>query len=131
MKRRHNKKTGEIIEYDEEVIYYRKLTSNGHDDWTPYHPEDWEDYTPAEPYIKDEKIRKFVRDWATFNKIVKACIWRPDDNDNWYKILGNDKEARCAWAIHIHASYSETISEDYNCDAPMVAIAELCGEEEE
>ena len=64
MKRRRNKKTGEIIEYDEEVIYYRKLTPKGHNDWTPYHPEDWEDYTPTEPLIKDLKARKVFREWA-------------------------------------------------------------------
>lgn len=93
--------------------------------------EEWEDYKPADPYIEDEKIRKFVRDWATFNKIVKACIQKPDGKDYWYKVLGNDKEAKCAWAIYIRASYSETVSKDYNCDGPMIPIAELCGEEEE
>lgn len=29
--------------------------------------EDWEDYKPAEPLIKDEKIRKAVRAWAEAN----------------------------------------------------------------
>ena len=92
---------------------------------------EWEDYIPTDPYLEDEKIRKFVRDWAAFNKIVKACIEKPDGKDDRYKILGNDKEARCAWAISIHASYSETVSKDYNCDGPMIPIAELVGEEEE
>ena len=30
--------------------------------------EDWEDYKPAEPLIKDEKIRKAVRAWVDFNQ---------------------------------------------------------------
>lgn len=37
--------------------------------------EDWEDYKPAEPLIKDEKIRKAVRAWAnSFNDVdeIKA-----------------------------------------------------------
>lgn len=34
--------------------------------------EDWEDYEPAEPLIKDEKIRKAVRAWAEVDSIEKA-----------------------------------------------------------
>lgn len=30
--------------------------------------EDWEDYEPKEPLIKDEKIRKAVRAWAEANE---------------------------------------------------------------
>lgn len=88
---------------------------------------DWEDYKPAEPYIKDEEIRKFVRDWAAFNKIEEAFIQKPFNSDSWYYVQGND-ETKCAWKIEIHASYSETIRKDY--DERMVAITDLCGEEE-
>jgi hypothetical protein len=130
-----NKKTGEIKEWQRVgAIVYGEM--NEVYDSAEYNSlaelnEDWEDYKPAEPYIEDEKIRKFVRDWATFNKILKACIQKPDGKDYWYKVLGNDKEAKRAWAIYIHASYSETVSKDYNCDGPMIPIAELCGEEQE
>lgn len=34
--------------------------------------EDYEDYTPAEPLIKDEKIRKAVRAWAEANDYPKT-----------------------------------------------------------
>lgn len=128
-----NKKTGEIkewqrvgaIDYGEMNEVYDSAEYNSLAELN----EEWEDY--IEPYIEDEKIRKFVRDWAKFNEIEKACIQRLADNDNSYKILGNDKEARCAWAIYIHASYSETVRKDYNCDGPMIPIAELVGEEAE
>lgn len=34
--------------------------------------EDWEDYKPAEPLIKDEKVRKAVRAWAEANNYPKT-----------------------------------------------------------
>ena len=45
--------------------------------------EDWEDYTPAEPLIKDEKIRKAVRAWAEAQGLIEAyCA------SNGYEIYG-------------------------------------------
>lgn len=37
--------------------------------------EEWEDYAPVEPLIKDEKIRKAVRAWAEANNanVVYIC----------------------------------------------------------
>lgn len=40
--------------------------------------EDWEDYKPKEPLIKDEKIRKAVRAWAeacnlSYVSITELC----------------------------------------------------------
>jgi len=111
-----NRKTDEIIEYDEEVIYYRKLTPNGHEDWTPYHPEDWEDYTPAEPLIKDQKIRQAVRAWAEANEIETV-----EYNEYWVSFRRDDKtigfkdEDRCLGFFGLENS------KDYT-------IAELCGE---
>ena len=34
--------------------------------------EEWEDYTPQEPLIKDKNIRKVVRDWAKINAIDRV-----------------------------------------------------------
>lgn len=34
--------------------------------------EQWEDYSPKEPLIKDEKIRKAVRAWAEANNYPKT-----------------------------------------------------------
>lgn len=36
--------------------------------------EDWEDYKPTEPLIKDEEIRKAVRAWAEANKIEEVAV---------------------------------------------------------
>lgn len=33
---------------------------------------EWEDYTPAEPLIKDEKIRKAIRAWAEANRVTEV-----------------------------------------------------------
>lgn len=62
-----NKKTGglaSILNDDQDFI--RVYTDAG---WADYDSlaglnEDWEDYKPAEPLIKDEKTRKAVRAWA-------------------------------------------------------------------
>lgn len=112
-----NKKTGEIVEFDKEVIYYRKLTPNGHKDWTPYHPEDWEDYTPAEPLIKDEKVRKVVRAWAKIN------IFEPG-----YSVMYDAD-------IFGLTSYQADIDFNFPLEelkgGKYYTIEELCGEEEQ
>lgn len=87
--------------------------------------EEWGDYKPKEPLIKDEKIRKFVQDWASFNNIKKADIARLHGEDSWYRVRGED-EVGGFWNIEIHAPYPETISSIY--DGCMVTITELCGE---
>ena len=70
-----NKKTGEVKEFNEIFLTttvketntatseyvecsYRKIDALN---------EEWEDYKPKEPLIKDEKIRKAVRAWAEAN----------------------------------------------------------------
>lgn len=95
--------------------------------------EEWEDYKPAEPLIKEPKIRKALRAWADMNKIEKAGIQKimkevRGFEDSWYQITGQDKNG-CLWKIEIHASYSETVNKDYKEN--MVGITELCGEKEE
>lgn len=81
-----------------------------------------------EPCIIDRKIRKFVRDWASFNKIKEAFVDAEYCNDAWYEIHGKDEE-NCNWKIEIHASYSETINKNY--DGALIDVIELCGEEED
>jgi len=144
-----NKKTGHVGEFDIECIKERgdflKVVSND----GPYYEikeecgnlyyydtlaefnNDWEDYKPAELLIKDEKIRKFARDWATFNKIKKARV-NVTSNEargiepSWLSIIGLDENG-CSWEIEIHADYFETVSKDYKGET--VPITELCGEE--
>ena len=70
-----NKKTGEIADLakrglvksdnDNHIIVYPDGTLKyyAYDSLAELN-EEWEDYAPAEPLIKDEKIRKAVRAWA-------------------------------------------------------------------
>lgn len=67
-----NRKTGKIIELDYITVNEHIITLytvNPETEEYCYSKlqavfEDWEDYKPDEPLIKDEKIRKIVRDWA-------------------------------------------------------------------
>lgn len=76
-----NKKTGEIISkidvsQDNEGIwvmenkprFYRTLAELN---------EEWEDYEKAAPLIKDEKIRKIIREWAGENDSTRAVYYSP------------------------------------------------------
>lgn len=119
-----NKKTGEIIiptyytfsAYGDGIryghhIYYSLAELN----------EDWEDYDPKEPLIKDEKIRKLVRAWAEYNSIEKVLylempervLCRLEDTD--------DSDYEIDFVGHIPTLED---GEDYT-------IAELCGEGKE
>ena len=54
-----------------------------------------EDYKPAEPLIKDEKIISLLRPWIKFNKIEKAIIFKTVSEargleDSWFHIKGQD-----------------------------------------
>lgn len=80
--------------------------------------EDWEDYKPAEPLIKDEKIRKAVRAWwETVPDVIT-------DKRVLYK--NNQDLAVGVYSIYCGAIYPETLEV-----GKMYTIAELCGEEEE
>lgn len=79
-----NKKTGEIVEYDR--IGFRKGLSDGWKDFVPKAEsiaefnEEWEDYKLAEPLIKDEKIRKLFKEWATlFEEHIKIKYYVYND----------------------------------------------------
>lgn len=77
--------------------------------------EEWEDYAPAEPLIKDEKIRKAVRAWAEAwgkNRLYK-------DADNVLSTVDN-----------FVIQFGQTAFIDLEEKRPYT-IAELCGEEEE
>ena len=118
-----NKKTGEIIEYNEEVIYYRKLTPNGHEDWTPYHPEDWEDYMPKEPLIKDEKFRKLLLGWAKLTQTTNIFISKRRTREG--KIFTEFFSQEKLITLEFLGSFDELDG------MTEYTIAELCGEEEE
>lgn len=81
--------------------------------------EDWEDYKPAEPLIKDDKIRKAVRAWADANEISQAQFDRyisgfsaSDDGHNTLSMISFDG------FVFMFV------------DGKYYTIDELCGEEE-
>lgn len=130
-----NKKTGEIVDLSEGFI---KDTYNG--EFIQIKPvaisnkegylygslaelnEDWEDYKPAEPLIKDEKIRKAVRAFSEAIQekkhilVIKECgRGRAEFSNgaNYWIRLPLDVETMDALE-----------------DRTYYTIAELCGEEE-
>ena len=84
--------------------------------------DEWEDYKPKEPLIKDEKIRKAVRAWAEANEIVKAFVIM-NKNMNWI-VYGDDID-RNRFMIEF---FDRVVSE--NDEPKNFTIAELCGDEE-
>lgn len=81
--------------------------------------EEWEDYEPAEPLIKDEKIRKAVRAWADLfgYKFVTHRFYTTTTGHRW-SLLARESQEMC-------------LPELDGLDEPKdYTIAELCGEEE-
>lgn len=81
--------------------------------------EEWEDYEPKEPLIKDEKIRKAVRAWA------EACGAKQIK----YSIALNqyyDADMGTGFSIKFLTKPVEVYLEE----GKIYTIAELCGEEE-
>lgn len=111
-----NKKTGEIADID--LIKNREDGGWLWDDFnslTELNAE-WEDYHPAEPLIKDEKIRKAVRAWAEANDFARVFYEYDYSNDVARFIVGET-------VMVIEADELLKDCRDYT-------IAELCGEDE-
>lgn len=82
--------------------------------------DEWEDYKPTEPLIKDKKIRKAVRAWAEANEISQAQFHRyisgfsaSDDGHNLLSMISFDG------FVFMFV------------DGKYYTIDELCGEEKE
>lgn len=84
---------------------------------------EWEDYTPKEPLIKDEKIRKAVRAWAEADDLDNFRVQNQHFND--CKIIGYTAGINKASFI----GFQTTIANADN--KKLYDITELCGEEEE
>lgn len=83
----YNKKTGEIIDFEKSNSYLiydcgDKILVGKNSEEPVYSytslkefNDDWEDYEPKEPLIKDEKIRKVVRSWAETNEFRNKMLF--------------------------------------------------------
>ena len=81
--------------------------------------DEWEDYKPKEPLIKDKKVRKAVRAWAEANEIITV-----EYDEYWVSFRRDDKTISFKDYDRCLGFYELENSRDYS-------IAELCGEEEE
>ena len=119
-----NKKTGEIRDGRVEVIFQdndkfpNPLERHRVDSLAELN-EEWEDYKPAEPLIKDKKIRKAVRAWAEVNGIHNCDHLR------------YDKGCQSLTDIYTRNEISFNYKFETLDDGIEYTIAELCGEEEE
>ena len=121
-----NKKTGEVgeIRYENHALYID--TDEGFTYWIRTIAElneEWEDYKPKEPLIKDEKIRKAVRAWAEADDLDNFRVQNQHFNE--CKIIGYTAGINKASFI----GFQTTIAHADN--KKLYTIAELCGEEEE
>ena len=115
-----NKKTGEVKKMwkdniclsfsDCNKVYYSIAELN----------DEWEDYEPKEPLIKDEKIRKAVRAWAEANEISQAQFDRYISG-----FSASDDEHNILSMISFDGFVFMFV------DGKIYTIAELCGEEKE
>lgn len=113
-----NKITGEIIDGYLKCKYYE---DGGYDDMACESLEElfdeWEDYTPSEPLIKDEKVRKAVRAWADVCGVDRVV------NGEY----GNELCAKGQQFYGAKIVLTKTVSLPRGRN---YTIAELCGEEE-
>ena len=125
--RLRNKKTGEISEFNE--IYLTKTVKETNTTTSEYVErafysisdlqDEFEDYKPAVPLIKDEKVRKAVRAWAEACNL-KYAVYKQSANEFY------NPDTRGRFAIKFSLKPIEVYLNDGEC----YTIAELCGEEE-
>lgn len=126
-----NKKTGEVATLDSEhtaslADFGGKLLLETQEKEFSYATlaelnEEWEDYEPKEPLIKDEKIRKAVRAWAEANDIDGATFYM--SSHFWYLRTFNDREQGIDFWLKWDDKPNLIESKYYY-------IEELCGEDE-
>ena len=115
-----NKKTGEIADSSMNAGAFDIYTVHNKDkSWCYTRPEqiceEWEEYEPAEPLIKDKKICKAVRAWAEAGNIKEVGV-----------VMGREETTFCDDNTDI-TFYGELPG---LIDGADYTIAELCGEEE-
>lgn len=120
-----NKKSGEVVvEINKIGLVWNRLgmpAEIGQYDSLAELNEEWEDYKPKEPLIKNEKIRKVVRLCASIwgaNKILAI--------KSGSRIEFSDGTPSMRYVSFMHEEWQDGIE-----DRTYYDIAELCGEEEE
>lgn len=121
--------TEEICEAEarEDGIYIKANWSD-EEKWFRYDLETlargWDYYVePAEPLIKDEKVRKAVRAWADVLEVDKVEFY---GSETWIGLMA--KNAGTGWSSKFELDYLG--SENTLIPFRTYTIAELCGEEE-
>ena len=108
-----NKKTGEIYSMWHICIGGEEITS------VKQFNDMFEDYTPPEPLIQDDKIRKAVKAWADANDIDNG-----DDHSVMVVTSGG------LLGLYFSAATIWFYCKDNNIKESYYTIAELCGEKE-
>lgn len=125
-----NKKTDEIKEF----MYVGGIKPGWCDELTTYQTyktlaelnEEWEDYKPTKPLIKDEKIRKLVREWANMNNLIQFEVYVRTVELEFIGWADG-----CDIGQTMSFSYSEADFDTSDIERfKRYTIAELCGEEE-
>lgn len=121
-----NKKTGEVIDC-KEILILREDSDGiwqvGQGNSLDQLNEDWEDYKPAEPLIKDEKVRKVFREWAD---LYGAKQFRVSHHDNF-----GEGETTSILSMDIPTEPGIELPGHIGKDSETYTITELCGEEGE
>lgn len=122
-----NRKTGKITEIEEVNLVVMDDERDCYESFAEYHSlaelnADWEDYTPKEPLIKDEKIRKAVRAWAEANEREYLLVIKSGG-----RLEISDGSPHLIYiSFHVDNDTLKILD-----DRTYYPIDELCGEEEE
>lgn len=117
-----NKKTGEIVSLQGELAYDDKVRFLSYYNSLTELNEEWEDYAPKEPLIKDETIRKAVRAWSEANRDVYRVAYFIDYV--FYKCCLKDTDSDAEIVFNFININGVKGGKTYT-------ITELCGEEED
>lgn len=121
-----NKKTGEIADSNMNAGAFGIYTVHNKDkSWCYTRPEqineEWEEYEPKEPLIKDKKTRKAVKAWAEINAIRQVAYIESLNRESCCLTGIEDDRGYCIEFI----GWIPTLK-----DCGEYSIAELCGKEE-
>lgn len=129
-----NKKTGEIADLAKKGLLRSEYTGNhilvypeGTQNYYAYislakFNEEWEDYKPVEPLIKDEQARAIVKSWYDRNNITGEL--RSYGGKHWLGLRGSDK-ADVDWKIELYIGDKSLLDND-----GLYSLTELIGDEE-